>query len=142
MDKIDHIADELRRVKREMLLERIRQTEVIERIDFDEGDERAYFDRNKVRYVRLERTSILRFCDDRDRRIAATEMEKAATSTNWRAATPRESTRIRRRRNAVAQPGQYGRAGKLKVQVEKPWVPKPTTDTPCSKCLRNCPKKK
>ena len=98
MDKIDHIADELRRVKREMLLERIRQTEVIERIDFDEGDERAYFDRNKARYVRPERTSILEvLVDDRDRAESLrTEMEKGGDLDELARRYSKRSTRIRR----------------------------------------------
>ena len=115
MDKIDHIADELRRVKREMLLERIRQTEVIERIDFDEGDERAYFDRNKARYVRPERTSILEvLVDDRDRAESLrTEMEKGGDLDELARRYSKRSTRIRRAggRMQLLNPDKYGKLG-------------------------------
>ena len=115
MDKIDHIADELRRVKREMLLERIRQTEVIERIDFDEGDERAYFDRNKALYVRPERTSILEILvDDRDRAESLrTEMEKGGDLDELARRYSKRSTRIRRAggRMQLLNPDKYGKLG-------------------------------
>ncbi len=115
MDKIDHIADELRRVKREMLLERIRQTEVIERIDFDEEDERAYFDRNKALYVRPERTSILEILvDDRDRAESLrTEMEKGGDLDELARRYSKRSTRIRRAggRMQLLNPDKYGKLG-------------------------------
>ena len=115
MDKIDHIADELRRVKREMLLERIRQIEVIERIDFDEKDERAYFDRNKARYVRPERTSILEILvDDRDRAESLRiEMEKGGDLDELARRYSKRSTRIRRAggRMQLLNPDKYGKLG-------------------------------
>ena len=115
MDKIDHIADELRRVKREMLLERIRQTEVIERIDYDEEDERAYFARNKARYVRPERTSILEvLVDDRDRAESLrAEMEKGGDLDELARRYSKRSTRIRRAggRMQLLNPDKYGKLG-------------------------------
>ena len=114
MDKIDHIADELRRVKREMLLERIRQTEVIERIDFDEGDERAYFDRNKRLCAPRTHVYSRGFADDRDRAESLrTEMEKGGDLDELARRYSKRSTRIRRAggRMQLLNPDKYGKLG-------------------------------
>lgn len=115
MDKIDHIADALRSVKREKLLERIREKEVIERIDFDEEDERAYFDKNRALYVRPERTSILEvLVDDRDQAESLrTEMEKGGDLDELARRYSKRSTRIRRAggRMQLLNPDKYGKLG-------------------------------
>ena len=115
MNEIDHIADELRRIEREMLIERIREKEVIERIEFDEDDERAYFDKNRARYIRPERTSILEILvDDRDRAESLrAEMEEDGDLDELARRYSKRSTRIRRAggRMQLLSPDKYGKLG-------------------------------
>ncbi len=115
MHEIDHIAAELRRVEREMLLDRLRQKEVIERIEFDEDDERAYFAKNRTRYIRPERTSILEILvDERERaEELRVEMDAGGDLDELARRYSKRSTRIRRAggRLQLLNPDKYGKLG-------------------------------
>ena len=115
MLEIDTIADALRRVEREELLGRLRDQEVIEQIDFDESDEREYFMKNKDRYTRPERTSILELLvDDLDQALKLrTQIEKGGDFDELARRYSKRSTRIRRAggRIQLLNPDKYGKLG-------------------------------
>ena len=113
--EVEHIAKELERTERELLLERLRQTEIIERIDLKESDELAYYENNKELYTRPERTSILEVLVDsrEEAEKLRGEMEKGGDLDELARRYSKRSTRIRRAggRMQLLNPDKYGNLG-------------------------------
>ena len=113
--EVEHIAKELERTERELLIERLRQTEIIERIDLKESDELAYYEKNKDRYIRPERTSILEVLVDsrEEAEKLRSDMEKGGDLDELARRYSKRSTRIRRAggRMQLLNPDKYGNLG-------------------------------